>query len=350
MKSDMKSFEQSYLYDDTRKYFTYTQLINHYKGGELKLEADNNILNNYDWTVEPEQGIIQLSDDRIKRLRKSCEYIRLFYSGGSDSSMILKLFLFNGIIPDEIILYRQSPIDDFKNSYYNQDLNKEAIPQLRRIQQDYINTNIKVLDIGAAESARFFDSKVYMEDDFNWTFNWRAMCLLDPSILFKDYIKPKNKVTNIIGLEKPKLQRQNGSWYARINHWETIATPHTNFFTSSKTIPLMIKQAHAAKNYLQFKYPDNSVDEYDFTDVNPKYRKYMIETTRMNYLNAYELDKGRNAGHRKSKKTESFMADAKENVELYNKYKEMMEYFFSNPLAINSNLGIKSANSEYRIG
>lgn len=346
----MKSFISSYMYDDARRYDTYSQMVNHYKGGPLQLEADNNILQKQDWTREPEPSIVQLAETRIKQLKESCEYIRLFYSGGSDSSMILKLFLFNGIVPDEIVMYRQSPIDDFENSYYNQDLNKDALPQLKNIQRDFPQAKINILDIGSKQYHQFFDSKRYMDDDFYFTFSWRAMCLLEPELLFDDYEKPDAEVTNLLGLEKPKLSRRNGEWFVRLNHWETIATPHTNFFTSSKSIPLMIKQAHLAKNFLEIKYPDESEDKFNFVDTNPTYRRYLQDTTRLAYVRHNELDKGRNAGKRKSKKTETFMKDAKENKELYDKYKEMMEYFFSNPEAINDNLGLKNARVEYRIG
>lgn len=62
---------------------------------------------NVDFTLEPTESYEQLKKERALKLRERYKYIRLFFSGGSDSITALNSFLKNGIHLDEIVNYKR---------------------------------------------------------------------------------------------------------------------------------------------------------------------------------------------------------------------------------------------------
>src|SRR5210317_1743936 len=59
-------------------------------------------LENYDWTVEPAESLDELMRQRALQLRDTYTYLKLWFSGGSDSTTVLRVFLENNIPIDEI--------------------------------------------------------------------------------------------------------------------------------------------------------------------------------------------------------------------------------------------------------
>jgi hypothetical protein len=67
------------------------------------------VYNTIDWTKSPEQSLDSMYVDRARKIRDKYKYIALLFSGGCDSTNMLKTFLKNGIKIDEVISF--SPIE-----------------------------------------------------------------------------------------------------------------------------------------------------------------------------------------------------------------------------------------------
>ena len=65
---------------------------------------NNDVFNNFDWTIEPSETLDELYNARARQLREEYDYVALSYSGGSDSHNILMSFLRQGLHIDELII------------------------------------------------------------------------------------------------------------------------------------------------------------------------------------------------------------------------------------------------------
>lgn len=63
------------------------------------------IADRIDWSVEPEEPLVELYRQRALELRRRYDYLILMYSGGSDSHQVLMAFIDNGIHLDEVRTY-----------------------------------------------------------------------------------------------------------------------------------------------------------------------------------------------------------------------------------------------------
>ena len=97
----------------------------------------------YDWTQEPTESLDELYAQRAKELREQYDYIVLYYSGGYDSTNMLRAFLDNGIYPDEIC-YFYSRHDTDSHQYYERINFTEK--KLERLKQQYPKLKIRKLD------------------------------------------------------------------------------------------------------------------------------------------------------------------------------------------------------------
>ena len=60
----------------------------------------------YSWDKEPTESWEELLLERALTLREKYKYLKLWFSGGGDSTTVLNTFLRNNIYIDEIIVYR----------------------------------------------------------------------------------------------------------------------------------------------------------------------------------------------------------------------------------------------------
>ncbi len=104
-------------------------------GNHLKPFSDAN------WDEEPKDDWIEMCRDRLQKIRDSTPYMIIAFSGGSDSLFILELALKFNIKVDEILIYRDTMLDNslFKNGVHvcNYEIDRYAIPFAKKL-------NIKV--------------------------------------------------------------------------------------------------------------------------------------------------------------------------------------------------------------
>ena len=199
--------------------------------------------NNYPWSIEPVTPLKQLQKERALQLRDTYDYIKLWFSGGADSTTMLNTFLDNNIHVDEIGVYRSSTDGDFDNNLGEYEINTHTLPYLKSIQHLIPKTKIKIIKHGK----EYFDSVL----GDKWFYTKSSLSLRHtyfPKINGKNFC-------NLLGCLDPIVITNNGNWYSEI--WDTSSIAElTNirnvemFYTTSSMPELHAKQCHMVKNYL----------------------------------------------------------------------------------------------------
>lgn len=248
---------------------------------------NNDIFGQQRWDIEPDFSVRELYKIRAQQLRDRYDYLRLEFSGGSDSATVLMSFINNGIHLDEIVCRHPSTgskgLDaDAKNTNPENILSEyefAARPYLQYIATHHPEIKITVHD--------FSENIIRYRGDESWIYN--AKDYLHVEHTFKhDPLATKEQVALadtgqsiavIYGIDKPKLCIKDGRWCCYFmdimaSHAQNITGVYNNitteyFFWQPDLPQLVIKQAHIVKNWftmaqnqhLQFllRWPNHSV-------------------------------------------------------------------------------------------
>ena len=102
-------------------------------------------INNFNYSIEPQESLEFLMAERAREIRENYNYIKFFFSGGSDSTTIINQFIKNKIFIDEIIVFRFSYLNNFDENS-NAEVNNYTIPWLKNNKLD--KTKISIHDWG----------------------------------------------------------------------------------------------------------------------------------------------------------------------------------------------------------
>ena len=281
----------------------------------------NSVFENLEWTREPSQSWKQMLVQRAHQIREDFEYIRMWYSGGSDSQTMLDVFLEEKIHIDEICCHLVSPIDDF-SSYNNLEQNQVAIPFLEHIKNSIPKTKITINRLGR----KHFDC-VFTE---NWLYDNFDMSMIQdqPDSLYKSDIVQELDCTfcDLQGGDKPVLLKENDNYFCLMVD-ETFA-PRINskyveeFFTSPNFPQLHLKQCHMLINYLKEKYPNHASGVVDV-----QLRKEAEQQTGTRNPLYRNIDQGKEFSNVVGNKSDNLLAQAKKNnKKIYDKWTRSLEY------------------------
>jgi hypothetical protein len=224
-----------------------------------------------DWTKEPATDIHDLYAQRAKELREKYDYVIIKYSGGADSTNIIRTFVDNGLKIDAIVT---------NEGYGLSNTPRELWPQSEE--------KIKIVDPFIANLKTQIDFEYYNIDYSN------QMLLMDsPDWIFKLNV-PRLKVVEILacrgtsnpvlekynhnrtcvvtGIDKPWIHRHhNKIWAFEIPDWVPVLCDngHDNmiqepFYFSADWPEIPCKQSHMVKNY--FHQSENQSKLNDNTD------------------------------------------------------------------------------------
>ena len=189
-----------------------------------------------DFSVVPEQSLDDLIAAHLRQLRESHEKIKLYYSGGSDSHLLLDSIVKNNIHVDEIICLKSGiPPADFE-------IDKFAIPALSNLAGQLKGTKITIKTPTMQDYFDYYKDGITndkIQSGMAGTHNYFRL------LWSKDiFVQERHTDTlHIRGLEKPRIARHGTEYYAYI--LDTEMEPHENnyqFYSAVATI--QIKQCH----------------------------------------------------------------------------------------------------------
>lgn len=256
---------------------------------KLKYIFNDDLLNQYDWKTEPEPyvDITEFYRRRATQLREKYDYVVLMYSGGPDSTNVLRTFVDNNLKIDEIVnfnSYKETGI--LKDTLHNNDYVHNVEPTLKRLIIDNnLKTKITVVDeVDATKKYWKWCHEIGYDELLFENVSAPSMFLARP-IGFKfiphiwDMIQSGKKICIVVGSDKADIAGDPVTgkyfWFTGDVHKYEVGANHLNidelknfngfefFYHSPDCIPLMIKQAHILKNYM-----DHSLvkSDYEFDD------------------------------------------------------------------------------------
>ena len=221
----------------------------------------------YSWDKEPTESLEELLLERALILREKYKYLKLWFSGGADSTTVLNTFLRNNVYIDEIIVYRFALNDNFLNKS-NYEIDGYTTPFLKNIQNAIPNTKITYMDFGKDYYDKYLGEK--------WLHTKSSLDLRNyhiPKIRGKNYC-------NIFCDLTPDVYYDKGYWYSDL--WDTsqlgelASYVNIELFYSTEDFPkLHAKQLHITKKYLK----NNKI--YTLRTNTHEYKQIVRDLTRL---------------------------------------------------------------------
>ena len=232
----------------------------------------------FDFSIEPEQSFYSLLVQEAKTIREKYPKVRLWYSGGCDSSLILDVFTKNNIHLDEIHLAKSGIKEaDFEFDNF-------ALPYLNKL--ELTNTKIVIHEPTIKDYYKFYENKNWVEDfakvhPQNFQYHFRLHYINEVNNLYGD------NFINIRGKEKPNVMYINGKYYTYFLDGDIEDQPlQVNFYIDNPTISS--KQSHMLKNAM--KLNNNKINAYDRNECTGRYifsTNFPIKNLHMNNKNGY---------------------------------------------------------------
>ena len=189
----------------------------------------------FDFSREPEQPLAELLANHAQKIRQNNKTVRLYYSGGSDSDLMLRTFVDNKIHIDEIICWKCGiPSADFEIDQY-------AIPRLKNLALP--GTKITINEHKMDDYLNFYQEGVSQRKIDLGIYNFNTHIRIIEQI---EQFKEENMqegVANLRGMAEPTVINKDGYWYTYFIDSNLEPNKFTHNFFSDDPI-IQCKQAH----------------------------------------------------------------------------------------------------------
>jgi len=231
------------------------------------------VFDRVDTSIEPFDSYPELLRQRAQELRDRYDYIRLWFSGGSDSVTALNAFVNNNIRIDEIVINCWL---DFGHSNPSLTANKEitlaAEPYLKSIEHKLDTTKITkiVLTIDDYKMVLAGADKLgeipYLHAMDRGAHLFGLNCVQYPWEKVLDSTTNEN-YCDLFGGTKPVIKRKGDNYYFYIVDTslqdQYLSRRAEDFFVSTQNSALFLKTAHMLKNCVSaLKLSDNQIDAF----------------------------------------------------------------------------------------
>lgn len=205
----------------------------------------NPLYDNVDCSKEPNNSFETILKEQAELIRKSFKILRLWYSGGIDSDLILDIFLKNQIHIDEIHIRHLGPREFYPESYIASD-------KIYLIKNNIPNTKI-------IEHNKEFPYELHKQiiEKQKWTFKGIDYPLRSFNLLRNPLGNEEFNIDSIdiYGMSKPDILFIKGEWYmylADFNLAGCLPTGNVSYrhYFYADYPEANIKQAHLLKNFL----------------------------------------------------------------------------------------------------
>jgi len=198
-----------------------------------------------DWTAEPQETWSELMRTRCQQIRDKYTYLALWYSSGYDSHTILRAFVDNNILLDELLIYD-------RRDFFDDPEVEVAILHANYIKNTYYpNLKINVVRVESKAIENF-----YSKFGSDWIYH--PSCSLKISktsrifatTVMDDFLKASYKKGirgDIMGIDKARVLLRDGKWYGFCSDnmgVDFMGADQENFYYSSDLPQLHIKQCH----------------------------------------------------------------------------------------------------------
>jgi hypothetical protein len=231
------------------------------KKSDIQFYFNDGIFSAFDWTLEPNKNLWDIYTARARQIRENFDHVIIMFSGGSDSTNMLRVFLDNNIKPDRVwsMLNYNNKIDK-RMSLPNVEITRSAWPLLRLAEKNNIlveTPNQAEYDVSLEENWFLEDSSMRLAPDIRMR---RELFFNRPDI--KNLVSAGKKVCFVHGYDKPRLKLMDNSWYLwfldtwRANHWTSQhkfqSGPFIEYFYFTPDMPELIsKSCHLIIKYFE---------------------------------------------------------------------------------------------------
>lgn len=217
----------------------------------IKFNWFPNLWKNYDYTAVSNKSYDQLKLERALRLREKYGYLKLYFSGGSDSISMLNTFIKNNIFVDEIINYKKS-LGTFKNIDPDIENSKSALPYLKSIQHLIPKTKINVVNVSIDDFKTYNHSYGNNRQPERIIMGESAELDFAPDHKYLFLKDTRSNVGHIEGGQKPSIFRVGNKWYFGL--YDISCTTFYNngddFFFDRDNPELFMKSVHELKTFM----------------------------------------------------------------------------------------------------
>jgi len=212
--------------------------------------------------LEPTATIRELYKQRAIQIRQQNEYVRIWASGGADSTNVIHAFHEAGIQPDELATYMQYPGEIHGSQ--NAEVDFSLRPFLKEVERWWPDVKIKFYDV-LPEHYHWY-SKNAIEHWFAYTqlnpsgFSWQIPYEIYPEL---QEHSAKYQTANIYSGPDFSIGVDKQGWYYRF-----VDKPYNDahnapyqvfFFADPQAKDIWLKIVHRAKKHILKQAEDNSI-------------------------------------------------------------------------------------------
>lgn len=233
----------SYVVNGKHRFFNRWQALefaSKHNTRDIKFDLWNDVFSKQCWTKNPETSWETLVDLRVKQLESSGRPLVLLFSGGTDSYSIYQAFIRNNVQIHGIATKIR------KDWTY-------ATHAAEWIKKNHPDPETKFISVDNSDQiAGLYTNPYFITDKVNtYNFGWD---IADDQMFLKINSEFSNPLI-IMGLEKPRLVLENGSWYSvcvDLLFTHTFPPNEIEMFYITPDLPeLHIKQCWMLKTWLE---------------------------------------------------------------------------------------------------
>jgi len=225
---------------------------------DIRYYYNDHVFENYDWSIEPTESLDELYRQRALELRDRYDYIIALFSGGSDSTNMVRTFLNNNILLDEVVSYGAwNNCMDF-NDKCNIEVTFSAKPVINEILKSTSKfTHLNLFD--QFNQAYTNSDWILSSDTYMAAYTDFVQKSLYSMSHVRKLIDQGKKVCYLWGLEKPNLVINNDTYHLifadqRYNSNQYGDSQNKDFdqvwfYSDVACTKLIAKQAHSLINY-----------------------------------------------------------------------------------------------------
>jgi len=188
------------------------------------------IYTNIDWKKDPVQSLPSMYADRARKIREKYDYVAIMFSGGADSTNVLKSFIDNNIPIDEIITFGAIKVADKILHEFNKsdkapknlmfEYYEAALPMFNYLKQYHPSIKLTVIDYTTEVLSLIDNSNLHKLFLSGCNIN---VNLTGHYLTYKTVSKHDNSCV-VLGIDKPRIlyDKKDGIFKSYFYDFNTI--------------------------------------------------------------------------------------------------------------------------------